>query len=176
MAEFNENLWAPWRMEYIRGSAESLADQECFLCEYGRHPENDAANLVLWRSGSCLALLNRYPYSNGHLMVAPFVHAAGLSDVDDAVLCDMMRNTRDAQRILRESIAAQGFNIGMNFGKCAGAGLPGHLHVHVVPRWEGDTNFMRAIGEAGVIPQGLDELYGQLCEAAARLGLPAMRT
>ena len=172
MAEVNTNLWAPWRMEYIRLLEDGVNDDDCFLCSYSQNPDRDGENHVIWRNDRCMTLFNRFPYSNGHLLIAPHVHAAELHELDDATLCALMRQVADAQQLLGETSNPQGFNVGMNFGRCAGAGLPGHVHAHVVPRWEGDTNFMPILGNVRVIPESIDALYAKMREAAPRLGLP----
>jgi len=170
--ERHRSIWAPWRMDYIDSLAEGQDD--CFLCRYRDEPENDQKNLVLWRGGRTFALLNRFPYTGGHSMVAPFHHVGALSELDPETMREMMELLRDLQQVLAEAVRAQGFNIGMNVGRCAGAGLPGHLHVHIVPRWQGDTNFMTVFGGARVISQALDELYLQLRQAGRELGLPKL--
>ena len=169
MPERNENVWAPWRMEYIRQA--SQPQQGWFLCAYAGRPQDDPAHYVLWRSGRVLVLLNRYPYTNGHLLVAPLAHVGTLDALDEGVLCEMTVRLRDAVCVLREVVQAEGFNIGMNLGRCAGAGLPDHVHWHVVPRWSADTNFMSVVGNARVIPQALDEVYDALRRKAHELGL-----
>ncbi len=169
MNEFHENLWAPWRMEYIH----SLSDESsCFLCDYSDAPQRDEDNRVVWRSRETLVVLNRFPYTNGHLLIAPLAHKAELDDLTDAEMKSLWWQTRDTKTLLSEAVHAQGFNIGLNFGRCAGAGLPGHLHIHVVPRWSGDTNYMAVLGDVRVIPQALDRLYEQLRRLSAELGLP----
>ncbi|MBU0639132.1 MAG: HIT domain-containing protein [Planctomycetes bacterium] len=170
MAEFHKNVWAPWRMEYIAGLAEP-ADGECFFCHYRDHPEDDQRNGVLWRRERSLTVLNRFPYTNGHLLVAPTAHIGDLEALPDEVLTELTLRIRDAQRVLGAAVHAHGFNIGMNLGRCAGAGLPEHLHWHVVPRWKGDTNFMPVVGDVRVISQGLDEVARLFRTEAARLGL-----
>lgn len=172
MDEFRENLWAPWRMEYIH-ALKDTTDSPCFICEYREHPNADAANHVLWRGGGAMVLLNRFPYTNGHILIAPSAHKAELDELDDAEMRAIWWNTRDAQRLLAAVLAPHGFNVGLNFGRCAGAGLPGHLHIHIVPRWNGDTNFMSVVGDVRVIPQSLDRLHEQLCKTAREMGLPA---
>ena len=174
MAESHRNLWAPWRMEYIR-SLNEQAEAGCFLCRYVETPDHDADNRVVWRQETCLTVFNRFPYCNGHLLTAPLAHVAELDDLDDATLNELIRQVRDARRLLAAATGAQGFNIGMNFGRCAGAGLPGHLHAHIVPRWEGDTNFMAVVGDTRVISQSIEELHARMREAAPALGLPAVR-
>ena len=168
--ERNRNIWAPWRMEYM----DSLAEQPegCFLCRYRDDEPNDRKNLVLWRGPKTFAVLNRFPYTGGHAMVAPYEHVAELGETDSPTLLEMMELVRDLQQVLARAVRAQGFNIGMNVGRCAGAGLPGHLHVHVVPRWSGDTNFMPVFGDVRVIPQSLEELHGLCRRAGEDLNLP----
>ena len=171
MAEFNKNLWAPWRMEYIRSLEEEQEEDGCFLCRYWSDPGADTENHVVWRTGSAFTMMNRFPYTGGHLLIAQAHHKGDLGDLTDDELCELTRMVRDGVAILRQAVRAQGFNIGYNLGHCAGAGLPGHLHAHVVPRWAGDTNFMAVTGEARVVPVGLDELYEVLVEKAKQAGL-----
>jgi ATP adenylyltransferase len=171
MNEFPENLWAPWRMQYIR----SISDQSksgCFLCDDRDAPQDDSVNHVVCRSDHALLVMNRFPYTNGHLLVAPLGHKADLEDLSDAEMNGLWCLTRDAKVLLTDTLNPHGFNIGINFGLCAGAGLPGHLHVHIVPRWNGDTNFMAVLGDVRVIPESLDRLYEELVAAATELGLP----
>jgi ATP adenylyltransferase len=172
MSERNRNVWAPWRMEYIRSLGDELDRPDCFLCDYAGNRDKDEQNFVLWRAPSSLVVLNRYPYTNGHLMVAPIRHAASMSDLSDDELGELVRLARDSLHLLGATIHAEGFNVGMNFGRCAGAGLPDHLHVHVVPRWNGDTNFMSTLGDTRIVSQALEELYVKLRAQAAGLGLP----
>ena len=171
MAEFSRNLWAPWRMQYIETLVDA-ADRGCFLCSHHQTPENDQRNHVLWHSDQTLVVLNRFPYSSGHLLVTPAAHLARLEDLPDEVLLELMQRLRDAQRVIQRALRAQGFNLGMNIGRCAGAGLPDHLHWHVVPRWAGDTNFMPVLDDLKVVPEAQDRVYHKLRAAAAELGLP----
>ena len=171
MAEFNRNLWAPWRMEYIRSLADENEDGGCFLCKYAANPDSDGENHVIWRGPACLTVFNRFPYSSGHLLVTPTAHLARLEDLTDEVLLELLLRIRDAKRVIESALKAQGFNIGMNLGHCAGAGLPDHLHWHVVPRWGGDTNFMPVLDDIRVVPEALDRVYEKLRDAAARMGL-----
>jgi len=173
MGETNKNLWAPWRLDYVR-SLTGEGDEGCFLCRYAQTPENDRENWIIWRTPRCLTLFNRFPYSNGHLLVAPTAHSPQLHDLDDPTLDELIRLTRDAQRLVQEVTHCHGSNVGMNFGKCAGAGLPGHLHVHIVPRWEGDINFMSVLSDTRVIPQSVEALREQMTQAVGRLGLPPL--
>ncbi len=171
--ERKRNIWAPWRMEYIDGLHEGQ-DDGCFLCRDRDETENDEKNLVLWRGPRTLAVLNRFPYTGGHSMVAPFDHVAGLDDLDGPTMQEMMEMVRDLRKLLAHAIHAEGFNIGMNIGRCAGAGLPEHLHIHIVPRWGGDTNFMAVLSDVRVIPQTLASLFVRLREASAELQLPKL--
>lgn len=166
------NIWAPWRLEYI----ESLGDKRdgCFLCEHRDDPAGDEKNLVIWRGRRSFAVLNRFPYTGGHSLVAPAEHLADLADLDEATTVEMMAMVRDLQKVLARAIRAEGFNIGINIGRCAGAGLPGHLHVHIVPRWGGDTNFMAVFGDVRVVPTALKNLRAQMLRAAAEMGLPTL--
>ncbi|MFP4106756.1 MAG: HIT family protein [Phycisphaerae bacterium] len=167
----HRNLWAPWRMEYI----DSIDDgsDECFICRYVPQVEKDAENLVLWRGERSFVLMNRFPYTSGHTLIAPYEHVAELSDLPDETMLEMMHYLRDTKKILTETVNAEGFNAGINFGRCAGAGLPGHLHLHIVPRWGGDTNFMTVLGGVRVIPQSLEKLHTLMRETGERLDLPA---
>jgi ATP adenylyltransferase len=157
-------------MEYIAG-LHGGADAGCFLCRYRETPADDAANLVLWRTARTLVLLNRFPYNNGHLLVAPVEHEAEPEKLSDDVLLELARRICDAKRVLAAGLNAQGFNIGMNLGRCAGAGLPDHLHWHIVPRWNGDTNFMPVVGDVRVIPQALERVRETFLAEARKLGL-----
>ena len=172
MAEFQKNLWAPWRMEYIAGLCPGSGGT-CFLCQVIEKPADDEGNYVLWRTGQTIVLLNRFPYSSGHVLVAPRAHLAEPEDLPDDLLLELMRRVRDAKRVLQAALAAQGFNIGLNLGHCAGAGLPGHLHIHVVPRWSGDINFMAVLGDVKVMPQSLPEVRRLFQAKAGELKLPS---
>ena len=158
-------------MDYIRSLGEQAEEDGCFLCRYWSEPSNDAANHVLWRTPTTYVVMNRFPYTNGHLLVALAGHKADLAELTDGELDQTSRTIRDVVGILRRTVKPHGFNIGYNVGHCAGAGLPGHLHAHVVPRWSGDTNFMAVLGGARVIPDALDALYAELAAAAGEAGL-----
>ncbi|HUU83703.1 MAG TPA: HIT domain-containing protein [Phycisphaerae bacterium] len=171
MADFNPNVWAPWRMEYIRSLETQNRDVGCFLCHYWQNPHDDRANHVVLRRGAVFAVMNRFPYTNGHLLIAPAAHRAELGALDDDVLSQLTTLIRDAIAILTDAIGPQGFNVGYNIGRCAGAGLPDHIHGHIVPRWNADTNYMAVLGGIRVIPDALDATFEQLTAAAERLGL-----
>jgi ATP adenylyltransferase len=164
-------LWAPWRIPYIRGIGKH---DDCFLCSNVSHPEQDDENLVLWRTPKCIVVLNRYPYNNGHLLIAPLRHVASLGETDEGEMLEMMKLVREGQRALTLSIRPHGFNVGINLGRCAGAGLPGHLHIHVVPRWDGDTNFMNVCGDTRIVSQSLIELLAELKAVSVANGLPSL--
>ncbi|MEI8206235.1 MAG: HIT domain-containing protein [Kiritimatiellales bacterium] len=153
----NRPLWAPWRVDYIRGEK----GNGCFLCRIFDE-KNDRENLLLVRGKTCAVLMNRYPYNSGHLLVAPYRHIAGLVAFTSAETLEMAALTSRAVAVLGEVMAPQGFNIGYNLGEAAGAGLKDHLHQHIVPRWAGDTNFMPVLGGARVIPEALEATFDLL--------------
>jgi ATP adenylyltransferase len=158
-------IFAPWRMNYIRSLDKSVANPgECFLCPAASASadEDRRRRTVLWQSDLCVVLMNQFPYNNGHLLIAPKAHKAEPEELTEAEHTDLMLQTTQCVALLRRAVSAQGFNIGINLGKCAGAGLPGHLHQHVVPRWAGDTNFMGVVGEVRVVPQAISQLYDEL--------------
>jgi ATP adenylyltransferase len=155
-----EHLFTPWRMDYIS----SVRKPGCIFCEM-LEAGDDRASLIVRRSERAFLVLNRYPYTNGHLMAVPYRHAAGLDDLDPEETADVMALLSDALRALRSLFHPDGFNIGANMGRVAGAGVEGHVHMHVVPRWNGDTNFMPVFADTRVIPQALDETYGLLAGA-----------
>ena len=158
-------------MDYIR-SLHGPGDEKCFLCEAAA-AQTDAERrdrLVLWRTPLTVVLMNRFPYTNGHLLVAPLRHVPELDELTAEEKLDLIQQTSGVVRLLRRAVSAQGFNIGINIGRWAGAGLPGHLHQHVVPRWAGDVNFMGVVGEVQVVPQALSQLYNELLDVRAKLG------
>ncbi len=152
-----EYLWAPWRMEYIVSPKPS----GCIFCEKPRQ-DCDRENLILYRGQSCFVILNFYPYNNGHLMVVPYRHLAKLEELSETEQHEMMALLSRCTAILNKALKPDGMNIGMNLGKTAGAGIDDHLHFHIVPRWNGDTNFMPVTGHTKVLPQGLFESFDAL--------------
>jgi len=161
-----QHLWAPWRMEFIKGPKPA----GCFFCAAAAaDPADDETYLVLARTNLSLALLNRYPYNNGHLMVAPNAHLAHLEDLPAATANDVTALTQRSLRVLREVLSPQGFNLGINAGKIAGAGVADHVHQHVVPRWDGDTNFMPVLAETKVLNEYLTTSYQALRAGFDRL-------
>ncbi len=171
----HEHLWAPWRLGYIKGEAAPApsapralawlpgADPACFMCRAAAD-QADRENLVVRRGERTVVILNRYPYNNGHLLVAPLAHKARLDELDDQQLLECQQTITALVGLLERLIQAEGFNIGLNLGRVAGAGVPGHLHWHIVPRWNGDTNFMTSLAGVRVIPQSLDALWELLDE------------
>ena len=172
----NKNLWAPWRIQYVQGlGKEPLANEKkkgCFICHNFKRPQDDDENLVLWRTDKSIVILNCYPYNNGHLLIAPARHIPDLGDATDEEMLEMIKLIRESQKALSLAIKPHGFNVGMNFGRCAGAGLPGHLHIHVVPRWDGDTNFMAVCANTDVISQSLAELLSLLKKISTEQNIP----
>jgi ATP adenylyltransferase len=154
-------LHAPWRIAYIR--LFSKKERECFLCEASRD-EDDAKSLVIYRGRSCFVILNRYPYSNGHIMIAPYRHVGRVADLGDDELLEMVKLLKLSISALESEYKPDGFNVGLNLGRAAGAGLEEHIHLHVVPRWVGDTNFMPVLADTKVIPESLEESWRRLRE------------
>jgi ATP adenylyltransferase len=148
-------------MTFIQGPPRKT----CFFCEYAKSPGRDRDNLVLLRGRDCFVLMNRFPYNNGHLMVAPLSHAGDLGKLKPGARREMFDLLVAAQKGLDRALRPDGYNIGINLGRVAGAGVPGHVHVHVVPRWNGDTNFMPVLGLTKVIPEALRSLHGRLQKA-----------
>jgi len=164
-------LHAPWRMEYIRSLGQEDRS-ECFLCRAaaaGGDPALRRDRLLVWDTELSIVVMNRFPYANGHLLIAPRLHKGEMEDLSDAEQLDLSRQTIAAIRLLKRAISAQGFNVGINIGRVAGAGLPGHLHQHLVPRWGGDINFMSIVGETRVIPQAIEQLYDELLRVRAEM-------
>lgn len=155
-------LWAPWRMAYIR-LFPSREGEGCFLCK-AAGGNDDRKNLVIFRGKTCFVILNRYPYNNGHLMVAPYRHINSLLDLNEKESIEMMNLLKLSIKALKEEYKPDGFNIGLNLGKGAGAGVEDHIHFHIVPRWIGDTNFMPVISNTKVIPETLNETWQRIKE------------
>ena len=159
------NLYAPWRMEYITAPPQP----GCLFCRVQEAPPaDDRQNLVVHRDAGGVVLLNRYPYNSGHLLVAPRAHAGSLVDLDDGQTLGLGRLVRRSLVVLGEAMAPDGYNTGVNLGRVAGAGIPDHVHVHIVPRWDGDTNFMPVLGEVKVIGEHLDRTWQKVSEAFAQ--------
>ena len=153
-----ERLWAPWRMEFIRNVEET---QGCFLCAAAEATDDHEGHVVR-RGNTCLCLLNLYPYNNGHLLIAPFRHEGALEALTAEERNEIMAMTVEAKLTLDKAVGAQGYNVGVNLGRVAGAGLEEHFHLHVVPRWSGDTNFITTVGSTKVIPEALESMWSLL--------------
>jgi ATP adenylyltransferase len=155
-----QRLWAPWRMRYVQGERK---DEGCIFCLAAESADDDA-RLVVHRGERCLVMLNAFPYNSGHVMVFPHRHVASIEELDDDELLELMTLTRRALRAVREAYAPHGFNLGVNEGEIAGAGFAGHIHLHVVPRWAADSNFMAVTADTRVLPQSLEDSLALLRE------------
>lgn len=159
-----ENLWAPWRMTFI--TPKTPVPDECIFCTQPAANQDEEYH-ILYRGEFCYMMLNLYPYNNGHLMIAPYQHVGSISQLDAVTLAELMAQAQLALSALRLAMRPEGFNMGINEGKVAGAGFAGHMHFHIVPRWNGDTNFMPVIADIKVMPEHLSNVYHQLKEAIA---------
>jgi ATP adenylyltransferase len=158
-----ERLWAPWRAGYVQKASPPATTgvDPCFICE-ALSRDDDRENLLVWRQPHSAVFLNRYPYNNGHLLVVPLKHGSQLQEFEGDELNEPLATIRRLVTILDVMLRPQGYNIGLNLGRAAGAGLPGHLHWHIVPRWDGDTNFMPVLGETKVLIESLHDFYDRL--------------
>jgi len=155
-----QRIWAPWRLEYVKDASKDSAD-ECIFCAKPEQ-DDDEANLIVHRGERCFVILNLFPYTNGHLMVSPYEHVATLPELDAETLAEMMALAQQAMRLLEDRYSPHGYNVGFNQGRIAGAGVEHHIHMHVVPRWGGDTNFMPVLADTRVMPQTLEQTYETL--------------
>lgn len=162
-----ERLWAPWRLEYIKSTQEE--DQGCIFCEKPSE-NNDKTNHIVYRSSHCFVIMNKYPYNNGHLMVVPYLHESDLTKLPDEVLLNIQHLLQLSVKALNNTMQPHGINIGVNLGQSAGAGIVDHLHYHMVPRWNGDTNYMPILAGTKVISESLDDSWDKLNEAFQSLG------
>ena len=156
-----DRLWSPWRYQYVSKAAPGT---DCIFCNKGL-AHRDEEDYVIARGEYNYVLLNLYPYTNGHLMVVPYAHVATLGETDEETLAEMMRMARHVEGCFRSAYNAQGINVGMNLGECAGAGVAGHIHLHMLPRWVGDSNFMTTVGETRVLPEDLRDTWRKLRSA-----------
>jgi ATP adenylyltransferase len=153
-----KHLWTPWRSTYINSKKEPGT---CVFC-FAQSGTDDRANLVVHRGQHCFVILNRYPYTSGHLMVAPYSHVSRLAGITDAAAGEMMQLTRLAEKVLEHAYRPDGLNVGMNLGEAAGAGIEEHIHMHVLPRWRGDANFMTSVSSTRILPESLTDTYEKL--------------
>jgi len=156
-----QRLWSPWRSKYIASGVDSQAEG-CVFCRIAASPDQDETNFVLHRGEHAFVVLNLYPYITGHLMIVPYLHTSELDALAKEISDEMMDLAKRAQTALRAVYSPSGFNMGMNLGSAAGAGIADHLHIHMLPRWSGDTNFMTTVGESRVIPEALEATYARL--------------
>jgi ATP adenylyltransferase len=156
----SERIWAPWRLDYVKDASKDL-EQECIFCTKPEQ-DDDEANLIVHRGELCFVILNLFPYTNGHLMVAPYEHLASLPELREGTVAEMMALTQRAMSVLGGVYEPHGYNVGFNQGRVAGAGVEHHIHMHVVPRWGGDTNFMPVLADTRVMPQSLSDSYRAL--------------
>ncbi len=159
-------LWAPWRLEYIL----SKKPGGCIFCDMPRE-DRDEENLILYRGKHSYVIMNKYPYNNGHLMVVPYIHTPSLDNLEDNVLLELMKITKACIASLRKAYLPDGYNVGINLGKVAGAGIESHLHIQIVPRWAGDSSFMAVFGETRVIPEHIKETYRKLADIFKEISL-----
>jgi len=155
-----ERIWAPWRLAYVKDASKD-SGEECIFCAKPRD-DDDEANLIVHRGERCFVILNLYPYTNGHLMVAPYEHVGSLPELEAETIGEMMALSQQAIRVLDDTYDPHGYNVGFNQGRVAGAGVEHHIHMHVVPRWGGDTNFMPVLADVRVMPQTLEQTYEAL--------------
>ena len=153
-----KQLWAPWRMAYIR----TFKKNGCVFCQALEHTSDGEENQIVFRGKNSFVILNRFPYTSGHLMVLPFQHAPRLEDLTPETRAEMIELVTKSNQVLQQIYDPQGYNIGINMGQAAGAGIEEHIHIHIVPRWSGDTNFISAIGKTRVIPESITETYRRL--------------
>jgi ATP adenylyltransferase len=161
----NHRIWAPWRLKYVKGAKDDAGGECIFCAKPGEGPEHDQENLIVHRGERCYVILNRFPYTNGHLMIAPYAHVATLPAVDSDTVAEMMTLAQKGMTVLEAIYSPQGYNVGFNQGRVAGAGFEHHIHMHVVPRWGGDTNFMPVLADTRVMPQSLEQSYEALAGA-----------
>jgi ATP adenylyltransferase len=165
-----DRLWTPWRSSFVESASarDSGPAAPCFLCTKSADDRvHDREHLILYRGERAFVVLNLYPYNTGHVMVAPYQHIGDFSTLDSATAAELTALTQRCVAVLQKAYHPEGFNIGMNLGKTAGAGVPEHLHIHVVPRWNGDTNFMPIIGNTKVLPESLEQTYDRLTSSFA---------
>jgi ATP adenylyltransferase len=161
-----KQLWAPWRMVYILNELEDK--KGCIFCELPKETD-DKKNLIVFRSEFCFVIMNKYPYNNGHVLVVPYEHTSDYTALNDQILLDIQKTVQKTIAVIKKVMSPQAMNIGLNLGRTAGAGIDQHLHYHIVPRWDGDTNFMPVISDTKVVSEALDATRDKLADAFERL-------
>jgi ATP adenylyltransferase len=162
-----KQLWAPWRMEYILSEMENKSEG-CIFCDFPKK-QNDADHYIVYRSSTCFIILNKFPYNNGHMMVVPYKHTGNILDLNDEEMLDLQKTINKSVQVLRNVMKPHAMNIGMNLGRTAGAGIDEHIHYHIVPRWDGDTNFMPIISGTKVVSESLQASYEKLSSEFKKL-------
>lgn len=165
-----KRLWSPWRTKYIESFSEKKSLKKCIFCGV-RSGKNDAGRFIVWKGKTCFIVMNLFPYNSGHLMVVPYRHRATLQGLNDEESLELLNGTKLAIKLLRGVSHPDGFNVGANIGRSSGAGIEGHVHLHVVPRWKGDTNFLPVLGDTKVISQHIRVTYKKLKTAVKRMRL-----
>ncbi|RPI17980.1 MAG: HIT domain-containing protein [Ignavibacteriae bacterium] len=164
-----DKLWSPWRSKYIDSFKPGNEKNDgCLFCNMV-NADKDKENYIIHRSSNCFIVMNLYPYNSGHLMIVPYIHTSTLNDLDDETNLDCMKNINFGCELLKASIHPHGYNIGANLGRCSGAGIDGHIHFHIVPRWDGDTNFMPVFNDVKVVSEAMEDTYNKLKEALASI-------
>ncbi len=158
-----QRIWAPWRLEYVKDASKDI-ESECIFCA-ALGADDDEANLIVHRGERCFVILNKFPYTNGHLMVAPYEHMSALQELDAETITELMSLAQRGMAALESSYSPHGYNVGVNQGRVAGAGVEHHIHMHVVPRWGGDTNFMPVLGDTRVMNQTLEDSFATVRKA-----------
>lgn len=164
-----EILWSPWRSRYIESFKDENSENTCFVCDAIKKVDEENERLVVYRSNHTIVIMNKFPYNAGHLLVCPLKHIPTLDFLDDNELLDLIQIVRKSISVLEKIMKPQGFNVGINIGRVAGAGLPEHIHFHVIPRWNGDTSFISVISDTKVISQSMEEIRGKLVELFQKL-------
>lgn len=170
LLRMNDQLWAPWRIEYILKEKQS---DGCIFCQKLKE-DDDKKNYILERGSKCFTIMNIYPYNNGHLMVIPNRHVANIEELETSELTEIMQLIKRSVMVLKNTVFPEGFNIGANIGRLAGAGIADHIHFHIVPRWTADTNFMPVVANTNVIPEGLNQTYDKLIKAFGDIDEPPL--
>ena len=165
-----QRLWSPWRSKYIDSFSKNERPKKCIFCGV-QNGKNEARRFIVWKGKECFIVMNVFPYNSGHLMVVPYSHRATLQELDDAECLELMNGTKLAIELLQRVSHPDGFNVGANLGRSSGAGIEGHVHLHVVPRWHGDTNFLPVLTDTKVISQDIRDTYRKLRAAAKKVSL-----